>query len=206
MWIALLQGISFATAPLLAFSPFKIFVFSQALQQGWRRSLPLALVPLLADIPVILLLWVVLRQLPAWSVDILRMTGGVFYIYLAYSIIRRARQPVQVDDVLANAPRRTFSQAITAVWVSPQIYINWSIIGIPALLGYAAQSPWHMIAFLLGFYLLWVGGLALQIILVGQAGKISSNANTYIVVIAALLLVGFGFYQLWLGATNLLGG
>jgi hypothetical protein len=41
---------------------------------------------------------------------------------------------------------------------------------------------------------------------VGQAGKISPNANTYIVAIAALLLVGFGFYQLWLGATNLLGG
>ena len=42
--------------------------------------------------------------------------------------------------------------------------------------------------------------------LVGQAGKISLNANTYIVVIAALLLVGFGLYQLWLGTTNLLGG
>jgi threonine/homoserine/homoserine lactone efflux protein len=205
MWLALLQGISFATAPLLAFSPFKVFVFSQALQQGWRRSLPLALVPLLADIPVILLLWVALRQLPAWSVDLLRMTGGLFYVYLAYSVVRKARQPVR-ENVLANAPHRTFGQAITAVWVSPQIYINWSIIGIPALLGYAAQSPWHMVAFLLGFYLLWVGGLALQIMLVGQAGKISPHANTYIVGIAAFLLVGFGLYQFWLGITNLLGG
>jgi len=206
MWIAFLQGISFATAPLLAFSPFKIFVFSQALQNGWRRSLPLAFAPLLADIPVVLLLWMVLRQLPAWSIDMLRLTGGLFYIYLAYSIVRRAQQPVQADKVLANAPRRTFGQAIMAVWVSPQIYINWSIIGIPALLAYAAQSPWYMVAFLLGFYLFWVGGLALQIMVVGQAGKISSNANTYIVVVAALLLVGFGLYQLWLGATNLLGG
>ena len=110
---------------------------------------------------------------------------------------------MQTDELLANAPRRTFWQAITAVWVSSQIHINWSIIGIPVLLAYAAQSPWYLVAFLLGFYLLWVGGLALQIILVGQAGKISPHANTYIVAIAAVLLVGFGFYQLWLGATNL---
>jgi len=205
MWIAFLQGISFTTAPLLAFSPFKIFVFSQALQQGWRRSLPLAFAPLLAQIPVIILLWVVLRQLPAWSIDMLRLTGGLFYIYLAYSIIRRARQPVQTDTI-TNVPRRTFGQAITVVWVSPQIYINWSIIGVPVLLGYAAQSLWYMIAFLVGFYLLCVGRVALQIMLVGQAGKISPHANIYIVVIAALLLVGFGLYQLWLGATNLLGG
>lgn len=205
MWIALLQGISFATAPLLAFSPFKIFVFSQALQQGWRRSLPLALVPLLADIPVVMLIWLVLRQLPAWSVDTLRLTGGLFYIYLAYGISRKARRRVRAE-VLANAPRRTFGQAITAVWVSPQVYINWSIIGVPALLAYAAQSTWHMAGFLTGFYLLWVGGLALQIVVVGQAGKWSAQANTYIVAVAALLLVGFGVYQFWIGATNLLGG
>lgn len=205
MWIALLQGISFATAPLLSFGPFKIFVFSQALQQGWRRSLPLALVPLLADIPVIILIWLVLRQLPGWSINGLRMAGGLFYIYLAYTLSRNMRRQAN-PNILANAPRRTFWQAITAVWVTPQVYINWSIIGVPALLGYAAQSTWYMSGFLLGFYLLWVGGLALQIVLVGQAGKVSSQANTHLIVAAALFLAGFGLYQFWVGAANLLGG
>ncbi len=205
MWVALLQGFSFATAPLFSFSPFKIFVFSQTLQQGWRRSLPLAFVPLLADIPVVIFIWLILRQLPAWSVNTLRMTGGLFYIYLAYGLIRNARKQVSAV-VLASAPRRTFGQAITAVWVSPQIYINWSIIGVPALLAYAGQSTWHMVAFLLGFYLLFVGGLAMQILLVGQAGKFSARANIYIIAVAALLLVGFGVYQFWIGATNLLNG
>lgn len=206
MWVALLQGISFATAPLLSVGPFKIFVLSQALRQGWRRSLSLALVPLLADIPVIILIWLVLRQLPDWSVNTLRLAGGLFYVYLAYALVRSARQQVS-EDVLASAPRRTFRQAITAIWVNPAVYINWSIIGVPALLGYAAQSSWHMGAFLLGFYLLWVGGLALQIILVGQAGKFGSQANTHIIVVAAaLFLVGFGIYQFWIGATNLLNG
>ena len=41
-------------------------------------------------------------------------------------------------------------------------------------------------------------------ILIGQAGKISARANNYFIAVAALLLVGFGLYQLWLGGTFLL--
>ena len=74
---------------------------------------------------------------------------------------------------------------------------------MPALLAYAAQSNWYVVGFLAGFYGLFVGGLALQIILVGQAGKLSSQANGYVIAGAALLLVGFGLYMFWIGATNL---
>lgn len=204
MWIAFLQGLSFATIPLLSFGPFKIFVLSQSLRQGWQRSLPLALVPLLADIPVIMLIWLLLRQLPNWTLNGLYLTGGLFYIYLAYGLIRSARQQVS-QATLEIAPRRTFWQAITAVWITPQIYISWSIIGIPALLGYGAQSSWYAAGFLVGFYLFWIGGLALQIIVAGQAGKFSGRTNAYLIAIAALLLVGFGIFQFWIGATNLLG-
>ena len=200
MWIALLQGFSFATAPLLSFGPVKSLVFSQARRQGWRRSLPLALVPLLGDIPIIILIWLVLRQLPDWSVNALRIGGGLFYVYLAYGLIRNSRQQLS-EEVFESAPRRTFGQAITAIWVTPQVYINWSIIGVPAILGYAVQSTRHVVGFLTGFYVIWIGGLALQIILIGQAGKLSSQANRYLIFIAALLLVAFGIYQFSIGAT-----
>lgn len=203
MWIALLQGISFASVPLFSFGPFKVYVLSQALRQGWRKSLSLALVPLLADIPVILLIWLVVRQLPDWSINTLRIIGGLFYVHLAYGLVRSARRQVS-DEALARAPRRTFWQAITAVWISPGVYINWSIIGIPAVLRYAAQSNWHSFGFIIGFYFFWIGGLALQIMLAGRAGNISSRANTYIIIVAALVLVGFGIYQFWIGVTNLL--
>jgi threonine/homoserine/homoserine lactone efflux protein len=203
MWISFLQGLSFATAPLLSFGPFKIFVLSQALQQGWRRSLPLALAPLAADSLIILLVWLVLRQLPDWSVNTLRLTGGLFYIYLAYGLIQSAREPLRTE-ALERASRRTFWQAITAIWVTPQAYINWSLIGVPALLVYAEQSSWHVLAFLFGFYLLFLVGLAVQIIVVGQAGKVSPRANTYLLYGGALFLVGFGVFLLWNGSANLL--
>jgi threonine/homoserine/homoserine lactone efflux protein len=203
MLTALLQGISFGLAPLLSIGPFKIFVFSQALQRGWRRSIHLALVPLIADIPLILLLWLLIRALPPLSVDLLRLVGGGFYLYLAYRIVKGARREGG-REALETAPRRTFLQAITAVWVTPAAYINWSTIGVPAILRYGEQSAGQLAAFLVGFYILWVGGLTLQIYVVGAAGNLNRRANLLLVYAAAALLVWFGVYQFWIGIQNLL--
>jgi threonine/homoserine/homoserine lactone efflux protein len=202
MWLALFQGVSFAMAPLLSFSPFKLFVFSSALRQGWRKSLPLALTPLIADIPIILLIWLILRQIPDAALHALRIAGGLFYIYLAVGLIRRANHPVDAQTV-SNSPQRSFWQAITAIWITPQVYINWSVIGVPALLTYGDESPWNAVAFLIGFYVLWVVGLAAQIVIFGQAGKLNQTATRYVIIAASLLLVGFGVYQCWLGAAAL---
>jgi hypothetical protein len=98
MIVIFLHSLSFATTPLLAFGPFKIFVLSHALQNGWRRSLPLALTPLVADIPVILLVWLVLRQLPEQAIDVLRVTGGLFFFYLALVLYRNARRMAAVAN------------------------------------------------------------------------------------------------------------
>src|SRR5574341_1836765 len=202
MWLALLEGVSFAMAPLLSISPFKLFVLSAALHQGWRKSLPLALTPLIADIPIILLIWLTLQQVPDVALDVLHIIGGLFYIYLAVGLIRRANRTVDVRTI-ADSPQRSFWQAITAIWITPQVYINWSEIGVPALLAYSEQSPWHETAFLAGFYALWVTGLAAQIIIFGQAGKLNQTATHYLAIAASLLLVGFGVCQCWLGVPAL---
>jgi threonine/homoserine/homoserine lactone efflux protein len=204
MWLAFLQGVSFSSAPLLSFSPFKLFVLSSALREGWRKALPLSLTPLVADIPVILVIWLVVQQLPNWSLNVLRIIGGLFYIYLAIGLTRNSGRTVDAETVLEQA-QPTFWQAITAIWITPGVYINWSVIGVPALIGYAEQSPATAIAFLAGFYLLWVSGLAVQIILMGQAGKLHENITRYVIYAASILLVGFAIYQAWLGITNLAG-
>lgn len=203
MIVIFLHALSLATIPLLSFGPFKIFVLSQALQVGWRRSLPLAFTPLAADIPVILLVWLVLRQVPAAAIDVLRVTGGLFFFYLAYVLFRNVRKMQVSAQEVANAPHRTFWQAVTAIWISPQVYINWTVVGIPALLAYANESFWRGLAFLFFFYLLWIGGLSVQITVFSQAGKINERANIYLVMVGSLLLIGFGVYQIWLGVAGL---
>ncbi len=207
MIVILLHALSLATTPLLSFSPFKILVLSAGLQHGWRRSLPLALTPLAADIPVIILVWLVLRQLPDDAIDLLRISGGLFFLYLATVLFRNARrmQKTPASPERVGAPlSRTFWQAVVAIWIAPQVYINWTVIGIPALLGYLQEAIWRGITFLLFFYALWIGGLAAQIVLFSQAGKINAQANNYIIMVASLFLVGFGVFQINLGIRALL--
>lgn len=204
MIIIFLHALSLAVTPLLSFGPFKIFVLSQALQYGWRRTLKLALTPLVADIPVIITVWLLLNQLPEWSIYVLQISGGLYFIYLASVLYRKARVVTASADTLAAAPDHSFRQAVTSIWINPQVYIVWGIIGVPALLNYSEQSIWHAAAFLFFFYVLWVGGLALQIILFGKLGTIDQRVNTYIVILASVLLVGFGVYQIWTGTTTLL--
>jgi hypothetical protein len=88
--------------------------------------------------------------------------------------------------------------------VTPQVYINWSVIGVPALLGYAEQSVLNASTFLVGFYLLWVGGLAAQIVVMAQVGKLNQRIIQAPVLVGALILIGFGIYQCWGGVVRLL--
>lgn len=205
MIVIFLHALSLATPPLLSFGPFKIFVLSQSLQYGWRRSWPLALMPLVADIPVILLVWLVLRQLPDGAVNVLRIAGGLFFFFLAFVLFRKGRNLKISEETITNVPGRTFWQAAMIIWISPQVYINWTIIGVPVLLLYAEESIWHALAFLFFFFLLWIGGLILQLILFSQAGRINEKANKFLVMVGSVLLVGFGIYQIWLGVRELIG-
>lgn len=204
MIITFLHALSLAVTPLLSFGPFKIFVLSQALQNGWRRTLRLALTPLVADIPVIITVWLLLNQLPEEAIHVLQVAGGIFFIYLATVLFRKARVARVSAETLSDAPDHSFRQAVISIWITPQVYISWAVIGVPALLSYSEQSVWQALAFLVFFYLIWVGGLALQIILFGKLGTINRQANEIVVTIASIFLVGFGIYQIWIGATTLL--
>ena len=62
--VYLTQGIVLGLYAGVLPGPFQAFMLAQSLQNGWRHSLPLALVPLLTDLPVMLLLLTLLSQMP----------------------------------------------------------------------------------------------------------------------------------------------
>jgi len=65
--------------------PFQAYLISQTLSNGWRRTLPAALAPLISDGPIIVLTLVVLSHVPVWFQRFLYIAGGLFILYLAYS-------------------------------------------------------------------------------------------------------------------------
>jgi threonine/homoserine/homoserine lactone efflux protein len=76
MLIYLIQGVTFGFAAVVQPGPFQTYLMSQALNHGWRRTLPAALAPLISDGPIILLTLLVLSQTSLWQGTIARWWIG----------------------------------------------------------------------------------------------------------------------------------
>ena len=85
------QGIGFGFAAASQPGPFQTYLISQSISQGWRRTLPSALAPLLSDGPIIALCLLALSQVPIWMAQVLYAVSGLFILYLAWGALRAWR-------------------------------------------------------------------------------------------------------------------
>lgn len=204
MLIFFLKGLTFALPPIAAPSPFKLFLLSHALEHGWRRTLPASLAPLVGDIPIIVLVLMVLTQMPDGFLMVIRLIGGFFILYIALRIVRSMR--IDQNKLIAeqHTAGGTFFKAIGLIWLNPNPYIFWSLIGGPVFLEGYAQSPWAGAGFIAGFYIVWISALTTLTIIFDRVGRISPKINKGIGVVATVGLVVFGVYQIWTGAAQVL--
>lgn len=202
MLLFFLQGVALAFPNILLPSPFKLFLISQALQKGWRKTLPACCAPWLTDGFIVALALFVLSQIPPWFVSVLRLAGGLFILYLAWKAMVRLRQGGAKWAVNEAAAQRSFWQAVGINILNPNPYILWGVVAGPIVLqAWREQSPAVGLSFVLGFYLMFVLGLVGLTILFGTVGQMSERLNKLLSVLAAVSLLLFGFYQLWVGVT-----
>lgn len=198
MWIYLLQGIGFGMAAASQPGPFQTYLITQSLTNGWRRTLPASLAPLISDGPIIALCLLVLSQVPAAMERALYTLSGVFILYLAFGSYRSWRN--------YRAGSRTDSGARQSVWkaalmnsLSPGPYIFWTLITGPILIAGWRESPAYGVAFLAGFYVTIAGGLAGIILVFGLAARFGPRVNRTMLGISTIALVLFGFFQITKG-------
>jgi len=193
----LLQGLSLGLSGAASPGPFQAFVIGQTLKNGWRRTLPVVLAPLISDGPIITLMVLVLTNMPAGILRVIQTAGGVFVLYLAWKSFRAYRgfQPVHSSA----ETRQTFWQAVVTNFLSPVPYIFWSMLAGPALVQGWKETPAHGLVFLFGFYFAMIGGLTLLVVLFGAARQLGPRVNRALIGLSALALFGFGVYQLWQG-------
>ncbi|MBI2331078.1 MAG: LysE family transporter [Chloroflexi bacterium] len=199
MWLYLVQGIGYGFAAASQPGPFQTFLISQALTRGWKHALPGAFAPLLSDGPIILLSVLVLSQLPEWIQRIMYLVGGIFILYLAYGAFKTWRD---YDETIPHAElsgHQTILKAALTNALAPGAYIFWMLVTGPVLVQGWRETPTYGLAFLLGFYVTMITGLASIIIFFGAAAKLGPKLNRALLGISCVVLLGFGFYQLWLG-------
>lgn len=203
MLFYLLQGAALALSAVVMPGPFQVYLLSQALKQGWKRTLPAALAPLATDGPIVALVLFVLTQMPPWLIEALRIAGGLFILYLAKGIVANLRKAEPSLKTSTAAAHQTFIQAVIMNFLNPSIYIWWSVIGGPIVLSGWMQSPSLGIAFFTGFYGVFICSLATLIILFSSAGSLNQRVNRALSIVAAFALLAFGLYQIMAGIRGL---
>lgn len=195
MWLYTMQGIGFGMAAASQPGPFQTFLISQSLTNGWRRTLPAALAPLISDGPIIAICLLVLSQVPTWMEHALYTVSGLFILYLAFGTYRSWRS---YAPLLATGgeSKQSIWKAAAMNALSPGPYIFWTLVTGPILVsGWRASSLYGM-GFLGGFYGAVVGALAVTILVFGLAARFGPRVNHAMLGLSAIALMLFGFYQM----------
>jgi threonine/homoserine/homoserine lactone efflux protein len=199
MWVYILQGTTYGFAAAVQPGPLQTYLISQTLNNGWRRTLPAALAPLLSDGPIIALVLLVLAQVPAWFVQFLQVAGGLFVLYLAFNAFQAWRKFDAQKIAAAHPPQQSVFRAALVNLLNPAPYIYWSLVTGPILLTGWRESPANGVGLLAGFYVTLVACLAGIVALFTNARRLGPGVTRAMVGISAVALAGFGIYQLWLG-------
>ena len=202
----LTQGIVLGLYSAVLPGPFQAFLLSQILKNGWKRTLPLGLIPLVTDGPIMLTLFLVLAQLPDWFTSGLRIFGGLFILYLAWDAFRTSKQqevPSTIKDEIS--PKQSgFLKGFTMNLLNPNVYIFWGTIGVPTILSGWEVKPTYGLAFIIGFYLTMIPMILLWIVVFGRLGQLKPAFTTNLARIIVLLLCIVGLSMLYNGVKDLL--
>jgi threonine/homoserine/homoserine lactone efflux protein len=198
----LLQGLGLGLAAAAQPGPFQAYLVGEALEKGWRRTLPAGLAPLLSDGPIVALVLLALHRVPAPLVHGLYVVGGIFVLYLATQAFAAWR----TFNPGSPAERR---QTGSSIWraalmnaLSPGPYIYWSLVSGPIFLTAWREAHTSGLGFLAGFYTAMVGTSAAIIVLAALARELGSRVNRVLVGISALALLALGLRQVWIGLSG----
>ncbi|WP_369407197.1 LysE family translocator [Microtetraspora malaysiensis] len=179
-------------------------VITASLRGGFRAGLGLACVPLLSDLPAVLLSVTAVGALPGAFLRALSVVGGLYVVYLGVSSAREARTALPPEPgVVAPSSVRELLRGVTVNMLNPHPWLFWIAVGAPIFATAWDRSPASSLAFTGGFYLLLVGSKAALAALIG-AGRHRLGVRGYRVLLAgsALLLTVTGLLLLIRGVAG----
>jgi threonine/homoserine/homoserine lactone efflux protein len=192
----ILLGVSVSVIP----GPFQTYLLSQTLRAGWKKSLPIALIPLVSDLPIAALMILVLTHTSPAFINILKIVGGLFVISISLDAFRTAIKPVALENEAEISAKSGFLKGLLISYLNPNVYIFWGTVGGPIVVEGFQQSVSSGLGFLLGMYGTLVPILALFIFVMGSVGRINPKVQRILSIGLAVILFCFGGYLIWQGA------
>jgi threonine/homoserine/homoserine lactone efflux protein len=200
--VYLSQGLILGGTAAAQPGPLLAYLLSQTLNNGWKRTLPAAFAPLISDGPIVLLVILVLTHTPEWSLQLLRITGGLFLLYLAYGAYKSYRSAETATRQSVQSRHTGLLNAALMNLLSPNPYIFWATIAGPIVIAGWQRSPRTGLSFVLGFYFTLIGGFMAFITLFAITKRLDARLTRILSALSALALLIFAIYQLWLGVSQ----
>jgi threonine/homoserine/homoserine lactone efflux protein len=195
--VLFLKGLALGFSAAAQPGPFQAYLLAQSLRNGAARTLPVILVPLVSDPPVIAAVLAVLAQLPAGFLRALQVAGGAVVLWLGAATLRAVARPPAAGP--AHGPPRGFLRAVLVNLTNPNAWIFWSLVGGPILAEAWRAAPARAALFLAGFYLLLVGGNAALVLLAAQASRLGPRFARGLGAASGVALLLLGCWQVGRG-------
>jgi len=178
--------------------PLLYLTMSQTLRFGLREGIKIALTPILADPPIILLTLMVLKRLVHvnYILGVIDLFGAALLVYVAYeSLTFRPR----AWAAQATKPH-SLVKGLAANFFNPHPYLFWLAVGGPLLLKASRENALPAVGFLLVFYGLLVGSIFGAALLTDRFRQsLPPRAYFWLLRVLGILLLATAAWLLWDG-------
>lgn len=193
-------AITYAIAATLQPGPFQAYILSQTLTKGFKKTFHIAFAPIISDVPILTLIFILLTNLPPSFINILRIMGGLFLFYLSYKTFLTWKNYSQAEII--DSSISTFFNAVLVNLLNPNPYIGWSLIMGPTVLEIWEKSPVIAISFVLCFYFTIVVGTMGIILLFSYTRSMGPKISRALLGVSAIGLFIFGSFQIYRAFLN----
>ncbi len=199
MWFYLIAGALYGFAAGANPGPFTAYLISLTLKQGFRRSLPAVFAPLISDGFIVAITMLVMLSLPTRLMQWLHLAGGVFLLYLAWGAWKSWRD-YKDTSATETSVGQSLLKATLVNLLNPNPYLGWSLVLGPLVLRAWREAPRSAAAVVTGFYVALFGTTIAVMLTMEFARTRGPQVTRVLLAVSAVVLAGFGAYQLWLGA------
>ena len=190
----LVTGIIFGTVAGISPGPLLALVISQTLRFGKKEGMKVAIAPLIADLPIILISVFFITKIASYNkiLGLITLVGAIFLIYLSYECLTAKK----INPKHSNVESKSLQKGFITNMLNPHPYLFWFSVGSPIILKSYNASVLAMILFIFSFYFCLVGSKVLVAFSVDRS-KNFFKGNTYFYTIkflGILLLIFAAIY------------
>jgi threonine/homoserine/homoserine lactone efflux protein len=194
-------GLSLGLSAGLAPGPLLALVIQRSVQGGLASGLRIAVAPLLTDLPIVVLSFLLVGRLPEAGLDIMLGIGALFVLWLGTNAYRHAGD--DIDTTVSTSARQDFLHGALINFMNPHPYLFWVAVGAPTVVRAWRTEPWLAVVFIVLFYALLIGSKVTLAFVFSRARALPQRQYTWMIRFSSLLLLVAGALMLFTAWRNL---